>query len=141
MEITGEFIKQERERRGWTQEELAQRTNQSLKTITNHETGSTITRNKADIYRKVFDVKGTVNEPNSEYTSAANITLRQDIIHNKEELYTLIKFLKRNQEILMKDELWALYCEFIHSELEVEKSKQSLRELIAQTMKKKGKEH
>lgn len=55
------------------------------------------------------------------------------------EVHRIIRFLKTNHDELMKDEIFQLYVEWIHSEIEKKKAKESLRRLIDEQVKlKKG---
>jgi transcriptional regulator with XRE-family HTH domain len=52
--MTGDEIRAARERKGWTQEELAERLRVGPRTIGNWERGATVPKNRAGMLREVF---------------------------------------------------------------------------------------
>lgn len=54
MEITGDQIREERERRGWTQQQLAQLLKVSMRTVGNWERGATVPQNRSGAIREVL---------------------------------------------------------------------------------------
>lgn len=52
--MIGERIRQARERRGWTQTELAAKVGVGYKTVSNWETGNTVPQNRLGMLRELF---------------------------------------------------------------------------------------
>lgn len=52
--VIGERIRQARERRGWTQTELATKVGVGYKTVSNWETGNTVPQNRLGMLRDLF---------------------------------------------------------------------------------------
>lgn len=111
MEITGEKIKEEREKRGWSQEYLAQITNQSVKTITNHENGSKIPRSKQSAYLRVFSGLSMEHSQPLEEEMGYNIRLNDGLLGNKGSLGMLARWLINNLDTLEKDEIFSLFID------------------------------
>tara|TARA_R110000822_G_scaffold14427_6_gene50796 strand:- start:724 stop:1140 length:417 start_codon:yes stop_codon:yes gene_type:complete len=91
MNFTGEKIRQLREARGWSQEDLAIKTHQSRETVGNHERGGKIPGTKQKMYKRIFgnlnkesDVTSFLQETKEKYnTSQPKLSqfTKMDIIH------------------------------------------------------------
>ena len=75
-------------------------------------------------------LKSVLREPTIKYAPGKAIKLDAELINRKDEFYTLIKFLKKNHESLVSDEIFELYCQFIYSEYEKNDARDKLRDLI-----------
>ncbi len=129
-------IKSLRRRLGLNQTEFGKAIGVSMRAIQTYESGQSTP--SGDIMVKLLElnahdnVQNMVNEKPGSYKKekSISITLDNDLIYRKHDFYSLIKFLKRNHEILMDDDLFALYSEFIYNRLDKEKAKESLRKMI-----------
>lgn len=96
---------------------MAHITGQTVKTVNNHEGGNKIPASKIKMYEKTFmdamRERELVKEIPSNY-----ICLSNELFSNPDQLAQLTRFLVRNHERLIKDDIYGMYYEKIKMEFQ-----------------------
>lgn len=146
MEYTGADIKVFRERKGLTQSEFADLLGVDYRTIQNYESGKSIPNSKQKLIKFIIEdyennvqstARGSTSNsselefsPQKSDSRSIRVVLDNTLLNDRERMAQFVRFLLRNHDDLIKDELYLMYVGKIVLQYKQQKKKGDIDNIL-----------